>query len=138
MLVAYYAILRFRETEGSYKGHAFRLEMADTTAKRRLGLSFRKGLDKDHGMLFAYPDFGLHIVWMMNMRFSIDILWLDEQKRIAYAVQNAPRSRSWSDFAIYNPRCKSRYVVELPEGAIKNHNIKIGTKIDFQMNENPN
>lgn len=137
-LVAYNAFCRFTKTEGSFNGHKFIFEVADTIPKRRLGLSFRKGLDDGCGMLFIYPKFRPHVVWMMNMRFGIDILWLDERKKIVYMAQNAPRSYSWSDFALYDPKPKSKYVIELQEGTIKKHKIKIGSKIKFQIDGNPN
>lgn len=129
----YYGRLKFRNITGTYKNHKLALEVADTTEKRRLGLSFRGGLNEGKGMLFVYPDLRRNIIWMMNMRFSIDVLWLDEQKRIVYMVKNAPKSSSWLDFAIYNPRPESMYVIELPVGTAKKQKIRLGNKINFRI-----
>ena len=133
----YYATLKFEKGKGSYKDYKFVFEIADTTPKRRLGLSFRSYLAAHEAMLFVYPTISTHLVWMMNMRFGIDILWLDKNRKILHMVQNAPRSYSWSDFAIYEPKCLCGYVLELPQGAIKRHGFKVGSKISFQIAKTP-
>lgn len=136
-LKLYYATIRFDRANGSCKGYKFTFDIADTLPKRRLGLSFREDLGGHEGMVLAYPKFDYHRIWMMNMRLNIDILWLDEHKNIVYIVQNAQRSYSWSDFAKYNPTHKSKYVVELLHGTVKQHKFVVGNKINFQIYGNP-
>jgi uncharacterized membrane protein (UPF0127 family) len=55
-----------------------RIEIADSEAERSLGLSGRKELDPNTGLLFVFPEAGFHGMWMKDMNFPIDIIWIDE------------------------------------------------------------
>ena len=55
------------------------VEVVDTDNARKLGLSYRPSLENNRGMLFDFtnttdkrPSF-----WMKDMRFSIDIIWIN-------------------------------------------------------------
>ncbi len=54
------------------------LEIADEGAERGQGLSGRRGLPADQGMLFLFPEANTHAFWMKDMRFPIDIIYLYE------------------------------------------------------------
>ncbi len=56
---------------------SYRLEFADTTESRRQGLSGRDTLEPFDGMLFVFGSRGLYPFWMKEMKFPIDIIWLD-------------------------------------------------------------
>lgn len=56
---------------------SLRLEIADTDATRTRGLSGRPSLDERAGMLFVFPERGVYPFWMKEMRFPIDIVWID-------------------------------------------------------------
>ncbi len=69
-------------------GKHYALEVADTEAKRALGLGNRDTLCEDCGMLFILEKPTKAGFWMKNMRFSIDILWIKDGK-IIYKKSNA-------------------------------------------------
>lgn len=66
------------------------VEIADTTAKRRLGLSGRESLAPGTGLLFVFDEPDYHSFWMKEMNFPIDIFWLDENHQIVDSWLNAP------------------------------------------------
>ena len=57
-------------------------EVADTDASRQQGLMFRENLPEGQGMLFVFGTEGRYGFWMKNMKFPIDIIWIDQEKKI--------------------------------------------------------
>ena len=101
-----------------------KVEVADYFLKKIKGLMFRSSLSKDSGMLFVFDQEGYHSIWMLGMRFSIDIIWIDERKKVVDFVENARPS-----FNTYIPKEKARYVLEVNSGFVKKNKIKIGSGI---------
>lgn len=125
-LMLYYVVLRFDHVNINYEGKRFDVELADTKIKTQLGLSFRRFLPAGHGLVLVYKEYVPHVIWMLNVSISIDIIWLDDKGKIVYTVNSAPPGKSLSDFPIYKPKQKSKYVVELPSGTLKQFEIKVG------------
>jgi uncharacterized membrane protein (UPF0127 family) len=96
------------------------VEIADTPCKQVLGLSGRATLAKDTGMLFVFPSETSHGIWMKDMRFPIDIAWLDSHGKILGVEQNVAPDTYPKTFG---DKYLSRYVLELPAGFIDNHQI---------------
>ena len=104
------------------------VEIVDTEEKRIQGLSGREQLDVDTGMLFVFdtPDF--HGIWMKDMNFNIDIVWVNAEYEIVHLVEDAtPESYP----KVFTPPQKSLYVLELPAGFIKSSGIALGDKLDL-------
>lgn len=53
------------------------LEIADTVHARERGLSGRPALPKGHGMLFVFDKSGIYPFWMREMKFPLDIVWIN-------------------------------------------------------------
>ena len=106
----------------------YKLELADTEAKRVKGLSERNDLADNQGMLFDFKQDGDWRMWMVQMRFAIDIIWLDADKKVIFIKQNAKPA----DFPErYSAKQNSRYVIELNSGSVEALGLKLGDKIDF-------
>ena len=123
-----YHFLRFEKSKAYYKGYRFEVEVADNIPKRRMGLSFRNGIRTGRGMLLAYVKNKSHLIWMMNMKFAIDILWLDEDGIIRTIVKDAPPAESLARFAMYEPKGRSKYVLELAAGSVNRYGIRLGNR----------
>lgn len=104
------------------------IELATTTAARSLGLGDRDSLASDSGMLFVFPDTGSHAFWMKDMRFSIDIVWLDDSARVIF-IRRAVAPDTYP--ATFDAQSPSRYVVELPAGYARAHAIELGNEARF-------
>lgn len=103
--------------------------MADTPAKQALGLGQRDNMMPRAGMVFPYakPTTDL-CFWMKDMRFSIDIIWLDAHKQITLIEPSlSPATYPQS----YCPSKPSQYVVELNAGVAHNLGLRQGQKLDF-------
>ncbi len=98
--------------------------VADTQRKMTVGLMFRKSMKQNECMLFIFPNDGSHPIWMRNMRFPLDIVWLDSNHKVVDFVESAKPS-SWQDFSGYRPKAPSRYVLEFNAGFVRKNRIKI-------------
>src|SRR5574342_1034425 len=66
-----------------------KVELARTMDEKVRGLSGRQGLEPGQGMLFVYDRPQPISIWMKDMRFSLDILWIREG-RIVHIEKQAP------------------------------------------------
>src|SRR3989344_9082121 len=58
------------------------VEVADSEVERAQGLSGRKVLAEQTGILFVFPTAEQHAFWMKDMNFALDIIWLDKNWKI--------------------------------------------------------
>lgn len=104
-------------------GASVNVEVADTPKSLAKGLSGRKTLADASGMLFVFDRSDFHGIWMKDMNFPIDIVWMDEDFRIT-GVEKAVSPGTFP--RIFYPNQAIRYVLELPAGFIDEHRIDIG------------
>lgn len=109
------------------KGIKIKVELADTAAKRKVGLSGRKSLAEDRGMLFSFegkeltPGF-----WMKGMLFPLDLIWVKGEK-IVKIDQNVPiPKKDEASPKLYYPPISVNYVLEVNAGFSKKNNLKVG------------
>lgn len=94
-------------------GVSISLEIADNEEKRMLGLGKRPLISENTGMIFIFDEPDRHGIWMKDMNFPVDIIWLDENKQVVDHVSNA----SPDDFpVVMYPDVPAMYVIELPAG----------------------
>jgi uncharacterized membrane protein (UPF0127 family) len=138
------------------KDKLFNLEIADTTEERTLGLMNRKYLREDGGMLFIFEKTGWYPFWMKNTYIPLDIIWLNENKEVVHIKEEAQPCASTSDDLTINPLTRtfnkvkqnipfvcdtilpvgmSKYVIELKSGKVKEIDLKIGDKTEFDISK---
>lgn len=54
-------------------------EIVNTEEARARGLSGRKSMPKNHGMLFVFPEVGIKCMWAKDMLFDLRILFLNPE-----------------------------------------------------------
>lgn len=107
---------------------AFKLEVAKGAADRAQGLAGRDSLPQDQGMLFIFPKDKKPCMWMKDMRFPLDILWLDAQQRIVHMARNlSPLTYP----QVFCPRAPAAYVVELNAGQTQAAHVYVGQRLSF-------
>src|SRR3989344_3587537 len=70
-------------------GEKIHVMLALTPIEQQQGLSGRDGLKDDEGMLFVFANSGEHLFWMKDMKFPIDIIWLNDNREVIYIKKNA-------------------------------------------------
>lgn len=86
------------------------------------GLMFRLKF-KDEALVFPFPFEQTTSLHMMFVFFPIDVLFLDQNKKIVEIKSNF---KPWS---VYTPKNKSKYVIELPKG--KSSLVKLNDQISW-------
>ncbi len=114
----------------SIHGKEIKLEIADSIFKKTMGLMFRKHMPENNGMLFVSNKNSHHTIWMLNMNFPIDIIWLNKSLEVVDIFENAQPNKL--NFRIYRPKMKSRYVLEVNAGFVKKHGLKIKSKLKIK------
>jgi uncharacterized membrane protein (UPF0127 family) len=99
---------------------------------RMMGLMFRPSLPEDHAMLFVFerPDF--HGIWMKNCKFPIDIVWLDESRRVVHVAEKVPPCKT-KECPSYLPLQKASYVVEMNAGQARREKVVVGASVTFEL-----
>jgi hypothetical protein len=111
-------------------GFSITAELAISDEERQLGLMFREKLDPDQGMLLVFKDEDFHFIWMKNMKISLDILWLDKEKRIVHIERNVPPCKK-PPCASYSSRIPASYVLEIQAGMADKKKLKLYDRLEF-------
>ena len=110
-------------------GTSLRLLVATTTAAMEKGLGRRDSLPADEGMLFVFPKPDRYGFWMKDMRFPIDIIWLDAQGHVITVAGSVATS---SYPGVFYPSAPATYVLETNAGFAASHNIATSTLVKLQ------
>lgn len=106
------------------------LIIASTPAARTQGLSGKDTLPANTGMLFVFDKPDTYAFWMKDMKFSIDIIWLDS----SYSIVHIESDVSPSTFpTTFTPPQKSLYVLEANAHFADENNLKIGDILQFDL-----
>jgi uncharacterized membrane protein (UPF0127 family) len=104
-------------------GASYHVSVMRTETELEQGLSGTNSLGKDQAMVFVFPRDDKWGMWMKDMKYPIDMVWLNNDKQVVYTVKNAQPASYPNTF---KPSTISRYVIELPSGTIDQTGIKIG------------
>ena len=124
----YFSYSSFSKERVLIKDALFIGYLADTPEKRTQGLSGKAYLPANTTMLFKFDTPDTYGIWMKDMLFPIDIVWLDKNKMIVNLISSADPSTYPHVF--YPPK-DSLYVLELNAGLIKDRGLKLGDEILF-------
>ncbi len=124
-----YRHTKFRSTSIRHGRIRLRLYIADTLIKQSIGLMYKRSLPRNTGMLFVLRRESALGIWMLNMRFSIDILWLDRSGAVMHIVENAEPCASVFSCHVYRPHKPAKYVLELGAGRAKSLGIRKGSRL---------
>jgi len=115
------------------RGVPIDIEIADTDKERIKGLSGRKNLEENEGLLFVFDTEGYHGIWMKDMNFNIDIAWLDKNKKIIHIEKNvSPKTYPKVFYAFEEEKpILSLYVLETKSDFFEKANIKVGDLFEF-------
>ena len=108
---------RFSTQEGffSIAGQNISVELATTSSERTLGLSFRKELPKETGLLIVFDAPDRSCFWMKDMFFPIDIYWFDKDFNLVDKALNVATSTYPH---VFYPKHDAVYVLETNVGVL--------------------
>lgn len=115
-------------------GEKINVELANTPEKRSLGLSNRKSLNENEGMLFIFDKQDINpAFWMKDMNFSIDIIWINDEKivQIDKGVPAPEPQTPETKLPLYRPAQPIDYVLEVTSGFSEENEIEVGNAVDL-------
>lgn len=102
--------------------------LAQSSEQRAIGLSQHQILHTDEAMLFLFEQLGLYSFWMKNMKFPIDIFWLDHDKRVVFIQEHAEPT----DYPnTYTPDQPALYVLETVAGFAEQYDVRLGSQFTW-------
>lgn len=107
-------------------GVQVKASVADTMSSRIKGLSDTPYLPDDVVKLFVFGVPGSHSIWMKDMNYAIDILWLSEDGFIVHIEEKVDPGTFPNSFASPVP---AWFVVEANAGFVETNNIELGDEL---------
>lgn len=108
------------------------VELADSPAKREIGLAGRDFLADDFGMLFIFPEKTVPFFWMKGMKVSIDIIWIADDRIVGIEEYISPEPEiSDRNLKIYKPSQNIDKVLEVRAGLSAKRGWQVGQIIEY-------
>ena len=98
-------------------------EIALSADEKQKGLSGRDYMTKNRAMLFVFRQSGSYSFWMKDMKFPIDIIWLDDGLKIIGLEKNINPNTFPEKFS---PPSPAKFVLEVNGGWSDENKIKEG------------
>lgn len=108
----------------------FNFIIANSAIEQQRGLSRMSPLPPTDAMLFVFNEPAKECMWMKDMKFNIDILWFDENKKLIYQALNVSKDSYPQEFCPDKP---AKYVVEMTAGVAEKNQINIGDTLEVEL-----
>lgn len=103
------------------------IEIADNEAETTQGLMYRRTMPDSCGMVFVFPDSQPRNFWMKNTYLPLDILFLDESKKIVTIQANQTPFSEEQIPSFEN----AKYVLEVNAGYCQRKGIEKGDVVKW-------
>jgi uncharacterized membrane protein (UPF0127 family) len=123
----------YRQVNVTVNGIVLAADIAATNEQRARGLSVKDSLAENEAMLFVFDSKAEHVFWMKDMKFPIDIIWIDNNKTVVHIEHDLEPCSSQVLCPTYKPNDDSLYVLETVGGFAVAHDIVEGTHVDFEL-----
>jgi len=116
-------------------GVVLEVQIADTDPRRARGLMFQEQLPLDEGMLLVFDDPNRVSIWMLNVQFPIDAIWIDAEGKVVFIEKNIPPCKT----ALETVTCESykgggqdaNYILEVTSGFVDQFNISTDSILEI-------
>ena len=107
------------------------LLLAETTQELERGLSVVSSLSPSFGMFFIFQTSAKYSFWMRDMKFPIDIIWIDDSLHVVF-IKESVSPETYPDMFV--PPTPALYVLEVSAGEVGKNKIKVGDSVTFTKN----
>lgn len=108
------------------------IEIADTDYDVQTGLMYRNSLRDDRGMLFVFPTMRERFFYMKNTKFPLDLIYLDNNKKIVSFQENA---KPFDETSLPS-QVPAQYVLEVNAGLAQKWLLEIGDRMEYSEVDN--
>lgn len=109
-------------------GKTIRVWLADDPAEQAKGLSDKKSMPANRGMLFVLAVKNQTPFWMKDMKFSLDFIWIADSTIVGIDQNVQPCKDDSNCPSIYPPQAVN-YVLEMNSGWSGTNNIQVGQTV---------
>lgn len=110
-------------------------DLANNDKLRSRGLSGRKSLGENQGMLFIFSNYSTRSFWMKDMNFGLDFLWINDNRIVDISENVKPPEKNAGLNRI--PRIRTNKpvnaVLEVNAGFVKKHGINVGDRVKITV-----
>lgn len=103
-------------------------EVADSPEQLQKGLSSRDCIGENQAMLFVFDQPSQYSFWMKDMKFPIDIVWLDAGGKVVKVQPNVSPDSYPNTFTNTEP---ALYVLELQAGRAESLGLEPGSNVEI-------
>jgi len=114
-------------------GAQMQVEVADSPLLLHAGLAFRDPLPPGWGLLLIYERADAYRRNTRQYRFPVDIIWLDEAKRVVLIQEQAAPCVADPCPEYGPPQDKARYVIETQAGFARQERVVSGVELRFAL-----
>ena len=116
----------FKSTSDSTKIN-IDIEIADNEYETQTGLMYRTSMKSNQGMLFIFDDQAERFFYMKNTKIPLDLIFIDENKKIVSFQKNA---KPFDENSLPS-KFPAKYVLEVNANLVDTWELNIGDLISF-------
>jgi uncharacterized membrane protein (UPF0127 family) len=105
------------------------IELATTPESRSCGLSRRKSLPANRGMLFVYADPEILTFWMKDTHIPLSIAFIDADRRIVSIQKMIPLQINPDHIS----PVPAQFALEVNRGWFEENDVGIGDTLTFEL-----
>ncbi|MFL6474057.1 MAG: DUF192 domain-containing protein [Nitrososphaera sp.] len=124
----------YRQVNVTANGRTLIADISATNEQMTKGLAIKDQLDENQAMLFVFENEAEHTFWMKDMKFPIDIIWINADKTVIHVEHNLQPCSTVLLCTTYKANGNSLYVLETVGGFTQKYGITNGTHIVFDLN----
>lgn len=107
------------------QSRCFKIERADNAQERAQGLSGRASLGQDSAMLFVFDQNDSRCFWMKDVRFGIDMIFIDQD----FTVNKIEKNVLPETYPKYFCSDGTKYVIEVNQGTSELVGLQSGDRV---------
>lgn len=119
----------WKQTEIKVADKTLNVYLAQTPLETEVGLSAFQNISNNQGMLFSFNPPQKPGFWMKDMKFSIDIIWVNNNQ-----IVDITKNLSYQDSGLikYYPNVDISHAVEVNAGWCEKNSIKLGDSVEIR------
>jgi uncharacterized protein len=112
--------------------NSFKVSIAASGKDQEIGLSETNSIAANQGMIFLFKVPGYYSFWMKNMKFPIDILYINNDTIVTIINDAKAPKNSAESLTIYAPTQPADKVLEIQAGLSNKYHFKNGDKVKYE------
>jgi uncharacterized membrane protein (UPF0127 family) len=104
----------------------FQVECVVSPQALQRGLSGRPSLASGTGMFFVFQNLSIQTMWMPDMNFPLDVVWLDETLSVVHISYDLQPCTSRTSCPSSSSKYQVKYAIEMPAGDATKYRFRVG------------